>query len=57
MKPGDRVTVNEDLLRECFFCKKALCEQLHRSNGVWALGCIGGGQAEYVRVPTLRIRD
>ena len=35
-----------------FFLSKRLGQQLHRSNGGWALGCrIDGGQAEYVRVP------
>ena len=31
VKPGDRVTVNvETFCGDCFFCRKGLCQQLHR---------------------------
>lgn len=53
VKPGDRVTVNvETFCGKCFFCEHGYVNNCTDKNGGWALGCrIGGGQAEYVRVP------
>ena len=53
VKPGDRVTVNvETFCGKCFFCQKGYVNNCTDKYGGWALGCrIGGGQAEYVRVP------
>ena len=53
VSPGDRVTVNvETFCGDCFFCRHGYVNNCTDPNGGWALGCcIGGGQAEYVRVP------
>ena len=53
VKPGDRVTVNEETFcGECYFCRHGWVNNCTDPNGGWALGCrIDGGQAEYVRVP------
>ena len=53
VKPGDRVAVNvETFCGTCFYCKQGYVNNCTDRQGGWALGCrIGGGQAEYARIP------